>query len=432
MIKVCDAIMGSGKTTAAINYMNSHTDRRFIYLTPYISETERIRDACPDLHFVLPKTNAREHTNKTDSSRKLLSFGANISSTHAAFRNYTPDMVELIKEKHYTLILDECCDVLSKTLLTKTDVDMLAECGYIDYDEENAIWFSTGKPYENGKFNHEAKALLSSNLTMLKPVSKTGKQYSIYYSAIPEWLIDAFDETIILTYIFEGQALCWFIRGLGLEYTKIGVVRRGALTGDYEFVDGQGDTPEYARHLRDMIDILENDKLNAIGEGAKMDTNLSMNWFANNKDTGGVKQLKNNIANVFKNIWTESTADDRMYGTFKEGAGLLRGNGYSKGFVTFNQRASNEWRNKKYLAYASNIYIPGDERTYFSDRNIEIDADAYTLSVLVQWIWRSAIRDGKKIHLYLPSKRMRTLLYEWMDNLAKGGESNLGGPEEVA
>lgn len=425
MIKVCDAIMGSGKTTAAINYMNSHTDRKFIYLAPYISETERIRDACPDLHFVLPKTNARQHTNKTDSSRKLLSAGANISSTHAAFRNYTPDMVELIKAQHYTLILDECCDVLSKTLLTDTDVEMLSQCGYIDYDSKNDMWVSTGKLYGNGKFNHETKVLLSSTLTLLEPVSKTGKKYALYYCAIPEWLINAFDETIILTYLFEGQALCWFMRGLGLGYSKIGVVRHGAVTGDYEFVDGAGDIPEYARNLRNMIDVLDNDKLNAIGEGAKMDTNLSMNWFSNNKDSG-VRQLKNNIANAFKNIWKESSASERMFGTFKESSGLLRGNGYSKGFVTFNQRASNEWRNKKYLAYASNIYMPGDERTYFSDKGIEIDADAYALSVLVQWIWRSAIRDGKKIHLYLPSKRMRTLLYEWMDNLAKGGESGLG------
>lgn len=42
MIKVCDAIMGSGKSSAAITYMNEHPDDKFIYITPYLNEVKRI------------------------------------------------------------------------------------------------------------------------------------------------------------------------------------------------------------------------------------------------------------------------------------------------------------------------------------------------------------------------------------------------------
>ena len=31
-IKVCDAIMGAGKTEAAITYMNEHKEKKFIYV----------------------------------------------------------------------------------------------------------------------------------------------------------------------------------------------------------------------------------------------------------------------------------------------------------------------------------------------------------------------------------------------------------------
>ena len=41
-IFICDSIMGSGKTSAAINYINQHHDKRFIYITPYLDEDERI------------------------------------------------------------------------------------------------------------------------------------------------------------------------------------------------------------------------------------------------------------------------------------------------------------------------------------------------------------------------------------------------------
>ena len=49
-----------------------------------------------------------------------------------------------------------------------------------------------------------------------------------------------------------------------------------------------------------------------------------------------------------------------------------------------------------------------------------MDQDGYALSEMLQWIWRSAIRDGKEINLYIPSKRMRTLLTDWIDETSQG------------
>ena len=46
---------------------------------------------------------------------------------------------------------------------------------------------------------------------------------------------------------------------------------------------------------------------------------------------------------------------------------------------------------------------------------IEIDEDGFALSELLQWIWRSQIRQGKPIILYIPSKRMRELLEDFLD-----------------
>ena len=40
----------------------------------------------------------------------------------------------------------------------------------------------------------------------------------------------------------------------------------------------------------------------------------------------------------------------------------------------------------------------------------------WALSEMLHWVWRSAIRNGKKITLYIPSKRMRELLLQWLNN----------------
>lgn len=60
--------------------------------------------------------------------------------------------------------------------------------------------------------------------------------------------------------------------------------------------------------------------------------------------------------------------------------------------------------------YVINRYLNPFYKHFFEQRDIEIDEDNYALSELLQWIWRSAIRNGEEINLYIPSQRMRELL----------------------
>ena len=46
MITVIDSICGSGKTSWAIQEINNNTDKKYIYITPYLDETERVRKEC--------------------------------------------------------------------------------------------------------------------------------------------------------------------------------------------------------------------------------------------------------------------------------------------------------------------------------------------------------------------------------------------------
>ena len=147
-----------------------------------------------------------------------------------------------------------------------------------------------------------------------------------------------------------------------------------------------------------------------------------MTWFR--KDPENVKKLKNNVLNVFMNVWKdEAPSDVRMWGTFKEGEKKIRGRGYSKRYVVFNARAMNGYRDRTHLAYAANVFVNAGHRNLFKQHGVDLDEDMYALSFLLQWIWRSAIRDGKDIYLYIPSKRMRTLLVNWIDVVSKGGDA---------
>ena len=42
--------------------------------------------------------------------------------------------------------------------------------------------------------------------------------------------------------------------------------------------------------------------------------------------------------------------------------------------------------------------------------------DEYALTELIQWVWRSRVRRGQPITLYLPNPRMWQLMEEWLSD----------------
>ena len=54
-VRIVDEIMGRGKTTSAIRFINeSDDDEKFMFITPYLKEVERIKTDCPTKRFKEP------------------------------------------------------------------------------------------------------------------------------------------------------------------------------------------------------------------------------------------------------------------------------------------------------------------------------------------------------------------------------------------
>jgi len=125
--------------------------------------------------------------------------------------------------------------------------------------------------------------------------------------------------------------------------------------------------------------------------------------------------LRRNIVNYFKTA-TGSSGNERMWTCFKTYQNKIKSDlASNRNFIAINARATNDFANKKYLAYLVNRYLHPSFIQFFAQRDIHVDQDKFALSELVQWIWRSAIRNGEKIYLYIPSERMRGLLQNWLD-----------------
>lgn len=213
MIQVCDAIMGTGKSSAAITYMNEHKEEKFIYITPYLEEAERIKNGCKSMHFVEPSDKLKEYGfKKSEHTAALIKQGKNITTTHQAFKRYTEDMLDDIREYGYRLIIDENVDVLEKYDFHPDDIQLAIDSGLIIRDEDT---YYLAKEDYNGRLYHELRQFLKVR-QLIQMEDSAGTH--LFYWVLPPELITAFKDVIILTYIFKGQSLHHFLEMYQLPY----------------------------------------------------------------------------------------------------------------------------------------------------------------------------------------------------------------------
>lgn len=143
---------------------------------------------------------------------------------------------------------------------------------------------------------------------------------------------------------------------------------------------------------------------------------LSTSWSNQSYNSKHLRQIQKNMYNYIHNV-TKSKSDDVMWTSTKANKSKLKGKGYTNGFVSCNARASNDYKDRTCLMYAVNWYINPEINKFFLQNNIRVNQDAIALATMLQWIWRSNIRvsdSNQQINIYVPSARMRKILYQWI------------------
>lgn len=405
-VKVCDAICGAGKTQSCITMINNSGNKKFMFVTPYLDEVERIKRSCAEKNFVSPEQTGANHFSKLNDIVRLIREGKNIATTHALFSNYTDSVKELIQKQKYILILDEEINLFQPVAIDGGDVDFLVRNNIAKVENEKVSWVD--KHYKGVVFNDIVRLAQSRNM-----VDYDG---SFYFWTLPMDVFNCFTDVYILTYMFEYQPIGHYFIANQIKYELIGTTKEN---GAYRFCS----MPEMDRKLdlRDKIHICDNPSFNRVGDAA---FSLSAGWYdraAEDPDNEELQELKADIRKFLRK--TKNGNTDKMWTCLNRHRSLLSGKGYSAGFLTYNKRATNDFANKHYLAFCLNVYMMPWIQNYLSRIGAtKVSQGMYALSVLIQWLFRSAIRKGEEVWLYLPSKRMRLLLKGWLNNLAEGND----------
>lgn len=400
-ITVVDARMGRGKSSAAIRYMNRYKGaKRFLYITPYLNEVDRICEQCDF------DQSDSDYMSKSAELKTHIRHGKNVAATHSLFYLMDEEALELVRANHYSLIIDESIQVIERMNVTDKDfaliISQLADVG------ENGVVRWKDKEYD-GRFCDYKELADAGSLRMID---------SALLNVMNPDMLRSFDEVFMLTYLFDGQYQKAYLDFFGFDYRIIGV----ELDEDgYRFSNATDSPPPL--DYRSLIHIVETPAMNKVGDGKFA---LSKNWFTRRGyDHPDIRALRNNLKKFFQGV-PGGNHDSRLWTSFKDARDKLtdrRTGRFRNNFLQVSARATNEFRNRTDIAYMANRFVDPNLLKFFSERDIEINSDHFALSEMLQWVWRSAIRDNKPINLYIPSSRMRELLIDWMNSTSEGGQS---------
>ena len=415
-VTVCDAMCGSGKTSWIIDQMNRE-NKRWIYIAPYLDEVNRIIEKCPNRDFKQPDD---KFNTKSEDLFRLINAGVNIASTHELFKRLTEETTNMLRVQNYCLVMDEILEIVEPVSLKPATTKLMFDKGFLQMEDIEGSNTDRIKKVVVGEEDAGLESILMKSddgvvsFNNLRRWANNDRlvwvNNNILLWLMPASIFDVFDEIYILTYLFDGSYQKTYYDLHGIDYCYKSVIKndKGYSLIDYDLEYDVGKRND----LRSKINVYDG-KLNAIGD---FSTSLSNNWWTKKGFKGQREDImKKSLYNYLGNH-LRSNQNLAMWTSFKENMENLKPNGFTQCWIPFNQRATNLYRNKRDLAFLVNRFINPMIDNYFKAFNYAVNEGMFALSELVQWLFRSGLRDGNSVNLYLPSYRMRNLLVDWLND----------------
>lgn len=448
-IEVLSSVMGSGKTSHLIERIK-RAEHPVIYIAPYLEEAHRVADACAgyvdfhepsDTKTGVPFADYAGDASKTKHLRKLLQAGQSVTATHALFHHLRRDMLSAIQMHGYTLVMDEVISVANTIGITAKQFQELVADDVLREGPVKSLakWVCQVYPGENLSRKDE-KLGPSLTIGQLHQRAKAGRLMtvdgSIVFWMFPLNFFQAFSSVTVATYLFEGSHLRRYYDLHDLDYrvkavTKLPVISH---SGDqYALIRPEDfDHSGYLSEMRNRIEIVDDPYLNAIGEA---DGSLSYTWYMGGRNDNArlrderIKLVQTRLNHMLNRVvgkeWNKK--DHFMFTSFKEVSVLPEGGKHPKHpllsdhqripadcFLAHNIKATNKFIGKKTVAYLVNRFMNPFMVRGFEKAGVEINEDHFALSEMLQFIYRSRIRKGWGIKVWIPSKRQRGLLESWL------------------
>lgn len=429
-VEVLDAMCGTGKTYNLFKFISSNPQERYLYVTPMLTEvgTRPAEELAKfgDTGVVFHEPTLEGFKTKGDHLLDLLKEGKNAVCTHTLFQQIDKVGRELIEKYGYTIIIDEelgMIEPLPKGVLAAQDIKALvAKQAITTADDGQVIWNDADWGDGDSAFAQARKMADAGSLY-------TNKNGTFINVQLPIDLIRVAKRVIVATYLFEGSVFHAFLKVKGIGYkafTFDGMNLRNEkelkqmLQARIEFFDAAASLERLYRQLK----LPMNDLAARAKDGA-----LSHSWYA------GASQQKltligNHIRSTARQM--DAKANDLLY-TMPSSAVGKRGDKWLKRqprmlkiksygpetcFLHKGARATNDYAYKNAAIHAYNRYLHPAVKSYLVEYGANLSDDTFALAELIQWLFRTTIRqpDDSVLKLHIVSPRMDKLFKDWLTN----------------
>ena len=399
-VTIRDYPCGSGKTTSMIEGFRS--DRKYLVIVPLLTEVDRVVERSKSNPFQQPHANDNNAPTKTESLESMVLQGQNIAATHSLFERLVP-LARQGLLSDYDIIIDEVPEVV-RSVSSKSKVsieEFYLNTGYMTVDT------GTGQVRPTNKWWSMRDDVDDTLSTSILTYANTGCLYllegHLFIWAMPKELLTAGRTTTILTYKSKGSVLSSYLKKLEVPVE---------VANDNQLEEAFRKKAAELITIKD-ISALSRLSLSHSGQLAGMSNSKYCRTVVNALKNLRGRQLKdvpadNILITCAKDGWYKK-GNEEVAGPFASGSKLFQG----ANWIAKITRGTNKYAHCSHLVYLYDQHMNPYVARWLEDNSRAFD-DAYALTELIQWVWRSRVRKGQPITLYLPSPRMRRLMVEWL------------------
>ena len=384
-----DRPCGTGKTTALIESLQP--DRKYLIVVPLLDEADRIIKGAAQRGVTLYAPEANGQT-KSQHLLDLTFDDQSIVCTHKLFLEAD------ISFAGYEVHIDEAVDVVwpMSKLSWRDFKAFVLDRGLATVDAQGFVrpeeaWFDEPLTDALGK----ARDLAANGVLVLTKAHQ-------FLKVLPRRLFEVSKSCTVHTYMAETTMLVAYMRKLGLDYTI--------------HKDEAGDAA-FRQSISKRLTIKKLD--------SKIET-LSFSYSAQNKHN---KQKQERVALSLRNLRSRelvgvepsSIMVSCKKSNWEDGKGpYAKGSTLAKEphWLEAKKKATNAYRHCTHMVYLNDLHLPPSIKLWLGLDDAQ--QDEWAKGTLVQWVFRSALREpeGPKVTFYSPSKRMRGLLNQYCSEKA--------------
>jgi len=404
IVTIEDFPCGSGKTTKMMQKLKPN--ELYLIVVPLRSEIERVLNNISHLGFEEPLAAMTSIGTKQAALLKLIGERKSIVTTHRLYS----DIGHLAGNgylRNYNIIIDEVPEVINpvKSLSKRSVDEFYISQGYLEISRDSLC-------VPTAKWEYAFNDVSDTLDPRIKQHAEAGNLYlckqGTFLTAVPIMLFFECVSMTILTYKSEGSYLLKYLDKLGVHYN----INK----------DQKAET-KFKAQAKKLISFADASAL----EKVNFTYSKQIKYRENSKQTKSVQcGLKNWRARHLKDVPLEQVMLTCAEINWRDPKASISGKLWLKGFskstglgkvhwVANQTRGTNDYAQCSHLIYLYDKH-PMPPITQWLGCSTKEFTDAYGLTELIQWVWRSRIRNGEPITLYIPSPRMKRLLLDWLNS----------------